>query len=68
MRMKFQLLTTTCRRCGKSIVTGNRSLFGADAAKARLDRICEACITPDELAEIRGEQRKAVELNIAKGD
>ncbi len=57
---RFHLVSTECRRCGKPLMTGNRSLFGADAAKARLDRICEACITPEEQAELLGEQAKAI--------
>lgn len=52
-KIKFALVETTCRRCGKPIVTGNRSLHGNDAAKAKLDRICSGCITEDEKAEIR---------------
>ncbi len=59
-RGAFQLVTTSCRRCGKALMTGSRSLFGADAAKARLDRICEACVTPEERAEMLGEQAKAI--------
>ncbi len=51
---KFKLIATTCRRCGKPVTTGNRSLYGNDAAKAKLDRICSDCITPEEAAEIRG--------------
>jgi len=27
---RFQLVQTTCKRCGKPIYTGNRSLFGLD--------------------------------------
>ncbi len=51
-KSKFQLIQTTCRRCGKPLMTGNRSLFGLDEAKKRLDRICANCITPEEQAEI----------------
>lgn len=32
-RTAFRILTTTCRRCGKAIATGDRSLYEADAAK-----------------------------------
>jgi ribosomal protein L37E len=48
MKKKFELIETTCRRCGKKIYTGNRSLFGFDKEKAELDRICDSCITPEE--------------------
>ena len=47
-KSKFQLVQTTCRRCGKTLYTGNRSLFGFDKEKAELDRICKECITPEE--------------------
>lgn len=49
---KFQLINSTCRRCGEPIVTSNRSLFGADAKHAKFAGIC--CLTPDELKEMRG--------------
>lgn len=59
-RMPFRLLTTECRRCGKPIVTGNRSLFGADEAKARLGSICEACVTDAERREMEQAQAAAI--------
>lgn len=49
---RFQIVYTTCRRCGKNIATGNRSIYGADRLKAQYDRICESCITNDERHEI----------------
>ena len=51
-KIKFQLIETTCKRCGKKLFTGNRSLFGLDKEKAKLDRICKNCITPEEQNEI----------------
>ena len=51
-KAKFRLMETTCRKCGKPLMTGNRSLFGLDQAKAKLDRICKDCITPEEQSEI----------------
>ncbi len=51
-KVKFQLVKTTCRRCGKDLYTGNRSLYGLDEAKKRLDRICSDCITVEERNEI----------------
>lgn len=47
-KRKFQLIETTCRRCKKPLITGNRSLFGLDKEKAELDRICKDCMTPEE--------------------
>jgi hypothetical protein len=52
VRPKFRLTHTECRRCGKPLLSGNRSLYGNDAAKGRLDRICDGCTTPQERAEI----------------
>jgi len=51
-KIKFQLIKVNCRRCGKELYTGNRSLFGWDEQKSRLDRICKDCITPEEQFEI----------------
>ena len=45
---RFRLIPTSCRRCGKPLYTGNRSLYGFDKEKRELDRICEKCITPEE--------------------
>ncbi len=46
-------------------MTGSRSLYGADAAKARYDRICEACVTPEEQAEILKVQAASVKIKVA---
>jgi RNase P subunit RPR2 len=51
-KAKFQLIETTCKRCGVKLYTGNRSLYGFDKEKAELDRICKNCITPQEQAKI----------------
>lgn len=50
---KFRIVTTKCRRCGRQVGTGNKSLWGNDKAKAKLDRICSDCITPEEREAIR---------------
>ena len=47
-KAKFQLVKTTCRRCGCDLYTGNRSLYGLDTEKAKYDRICAKCITQEE--------------------
>ena len=47
-KSKFHLIHTNCRRCGKPLMTGSRSLFGMDEAKKQLDRLCGDCITPEE--------------------
>jgi RNase P subunit RPR2 len=51
-RTKFQLIQTSCKRCGKPLVTGSRSLYGMDEAKAKYDRICQQCMTPEEHHEL----------------
>lgn len=58
--MKVKILTTTCRRCGKPIATLNKSLYGLDELKARLDRICTDCITVDEAQDILDAQAQAI--------
>jgi len=45
---KFRLISTTCKRCGKEIYTGNKSFYGNNEDKAKYDRICQDCITPEE--------------------
>lgn len=53
MRNKpIQVITTSCRRCGKQLATLNRSITGADELKAKYDRICADCITKEEEREI----------------
>lgn len=49
---KFRLVNTTCPRCGKPTMTGNRSLWGADQLKAKYSGICSSCTTPEEKQEI----------------
>jgi len=51
-KTRFQLVNTTCPRCGKPTVTGNRSLWGADSLQQKYTGICTACITPEEREEI----------------
>jgi hypothetical protein len=60
MAKRISIISTNCRRCGKSISTLNRSITGADALKAKLDKICQDCITPDEEREILNGQAAAI--------
>jgi hypothetical protein len=58
-RTRFQLISTTCRRCGKPIATGSRSLFGLEDLKTQYDRVCQDCLSSDEqndLLHTMGEQ------------
>ena len=58
--MNIKIISTTCRRCGKPIATLNKSLYGCDELKAKLDRICTDCITVDEAQEILKGQAEAI--------
>jgi Protein of unknown function (DUF2688) len=49
---KFTLVKSNCKRCGCVVLTGNRSLLGADGLKAELGGICSRCVTPAEEARI----------------
>ncbi len=51
-RARIEIVTTSCRRCGKALATASRSLHGADAAKARFGSICSDCVTPAEREEM----------------
>lgn len=62
-RRRFYLVHTTCRRCGIPLMTGNRSLFGADTLKANYDRLCEGC-TSEEERRIMLEGQAAAALRI----
>jgi len=55
--MKPRIISTKCKRCGKNIATLNRSLYGANAAKAQYGSMCKDCLLPHEKIEIE----KAVE-------
>ena len=59
-RTRFALVHTECKRCGAPIVTGNRSLFGADALKARYGSICDACMPEAEQEQMLREMGNAV--------
>jgi len=58
-RGKIEIVTTSCKRCGRSISTLSRSIVGADALKAELGEICESCITPEEHRRILEATMKA---------
>jgi superfamily II helicase len=66
MRRKFQLIVTTCRRCEKPISTGNRSLYGADEAKAKYNRICSDCVTEQDDYEMNMAIGKAIAERVLK--
>lgn len=45
---RFHLIQTSCRRCGKAIYTGSKSLIGTPEMKARYAELCADCFTPEE--------------------
>lgn len=45
---RIHLVETTCRRCGKPLLTASRSLMGADNAKMVYGSICSECMGTDE--------------------
>ena len=63
-RIRFALTTAACERCGKPVLTGTRSLYGADALKAQLGVVCEGCTTEAERYEIA----RAIGAHIAGAD
>lgn len=50
--MKYKLSSTKCKRCGKNIMSSNKSLHGANETHAKYSGICSECITPEERKEI----------------
>lgn len=59
-RGRIQIVTTTCKRCNKPLAMTNRSIFGADEAKRKYERICRDCITEEERQEILNAQAQAI--------
>ncbi|MEX3614436.1 MAG: DUF2688 domain-containing protein [Burkholderia gladioli] len=57
---RVEVIETTCRRCGCRLRTLSHSLYSTDEMKARLDRICATCTTPEEHREIERVQLEAM--------
>ena len=49
---KIVIVQTHCKRCGKSICTSNKSLYGLDSLKSQYGSICEGCMTDTERYEM----------------
>ena len=47
-KRRVYLVETTCRRCGKPLLTASRSIMGADRAKVAYGSICSECMGEDE--------------------
>lgn len=55
---KISIVTTKCKRCGKSLSTTSRSLLGLDAEKIAFGDVCKDCVTPEEMQSILNVQGK----------
>jgi hypothetical protein len=66
-RSRFQLVATSCRRCGKSIYTGSRPLYGTREMQEKYGRICDKCFTAAEYEAMDQDFRKALPGAIAAG-
>lgn len=53
--LNIEIVTTNCRRCGKTIRILSRSIIASDALHAELGGICAGCITPAEEQRIEDE-------------
>lgn len=48
MPIKISLLKAKCKRCGKELVTTNRSLLGLDKQKNEFGVVCSSCTNQNE--------------------
>jgi hypothetical protein len=58
--MKIKIEMTKCRRCGKSLATTNKSIYGMDSLKAKWGNICADCSTQEERFQILKEQGEMI--------
>lgn len=59
-KVKYQLYTTECKRCGNPVTTSTRSLYGANSAHAKYAGICSDCMWPEEREEMQRQIQNAV--------
>ena len=59
-RQPFALISASCQRCGRPVMTGNRSLIGADMAKEAFGVICSGCVTEEEERRMLAAQADAI--------
>lgn len=60
MRNKIKLLSCNCKRCGKELLTADRSFYGLNKEKEQFGVVCSACANPKEIAEITYLTGKAI--------
>lgn len=58
--MKIHIVMTKCKRCGKSLAKTDKSLYGAEKAKAQYGDICSDCMSSEEKFDMLQEQAKAI--------
>lgn len=57
---------TKCKRCGKPLVSLNKSIWGANDAQTKYAGICEGCMTEKEKQELQNMVNTAVLQRIIK--
>jgi len=45
---QYKILSAWCKRCGKKIITSNRSLIGSKEAE-KFQYVCFSCMKPEEI-------------------
>jgi len=65
MREKISLIKENCSRCGKELLTTDRSLYALDMQKYEFGVVCTSCTTPKESTALLGIMGRAIQQ---KGD
>jgi len=65
MRKKISLIKENCSRCGKELLTTDRSLYALDIQKYEFDVVCMSCTTSKESMAYFGIMGRAIQQ---KGD
>ena len=63
--MALKLEKVKCKRCGAEILTGSKSINGADKTRAKWAGICEDCFRPGELEQLMEDYSNEVFRGIA---
>lgn len=60
MRKKISLIKENCSRCGKELLTTDRSLYALDMQKYEFGVVCTSCTTSKESMALLGIMGKAI--------
>ncbi len=52
---RISLISVNCKRCGKALITTDRSLHGLDSLKRAVGILCSDCTTEEEKQELNHE-------------